>query len=241
MNVSSLNRVADPITALRGYNSNATNNKKFSASSSYYSERSVSVSYQKKNGDRFDFSVNEKLLKSEQIDILEKGKGDVSDSDKVFKVAKDEFLEMRKALVKKIMDSINGKKSEEESIKKDESVKVTKEDGVKDPLANLPEYWNAENTSQRIVDFATSFFSLSDSSAEDYYKMMKTAITDGYNSARKDLGELPDAVGKLSQDTYDLAIKKLDDWAKENGVDVDSISSESSNSASVEDLTASYA
>jgi len=83
--------------------------------------------------------------------------------------------------------------------------------------ADVPEYWNAENTSQRIVDFAMSFRSLApDVSDEEYIADIRTAIQEGFRLAKQDLGNLPGPVGKLFNDTYRAAMEKLDKILKES-------------------------
>ncbi|MFH0921309.1 MAG: DUF5610 domain-containing protein [Fibrobacterota bacterium] len=76
--------------------------------------------------------------------------------------------------------------------------------------ASIPEYWNADNTSQRIVDFATSFLSSFTGENSDFFKRIKDAIEEGFKQAKDMLGELPGAVGKLVNKTYELTMDKLD-------------------------------
>jgi hypothetical protein len=85
-------------------------------------------------------------------------------------------------------------------------------DGKNVKAAAVPEYWNAENTSQRIVDFAMSFRKLApELSDEEYIKQMRGAVELGYKLAKKDLGGLPGPSAKLFNDTYSLTMKKFDD------------------------------
>jgi hypothetical protein len=71
------------------------------------------------------------------------------------------------------------------------------------------EYWNAENTSQRIVDFALAFAPAHGDDPE-FMKKIKAAIKKGFNEAIGALGKLPDATKSLTDDTYNLIMKKLD-------------------------------
>lgn len=91
--------------------------------------------------------------------------------------------------------------------------------------AEVPEEWNADNTSQRIVDFALSFRGqVRGMTDEEYVEKIRSAIQDGFRSAKGDLKELPGPSAKLFNDTYEAAMKKLDDklaeWKKasEEGV-----------------------
>jgi hypothetical protein len=78
--------------------------------------------------------------------------------------------------------------------------------------ADVPEYWNAENTSQRIVDFAMSFRSLApELSDEEYINKIRGAVELGYKLAKKDMGAVPGPSAQLYNDTYSLTMKKFDD------------------------------
>jgi len=77
--------------------------------------------------------------------------------------------------------------------------------------AAVPDEYSAENTSQRIVDFAMSFRSqASNVSDEDFIKQIRDAIDQGFHMAKDDLGNLPGPVAKLFNDTYEATMKKLD-------------------------------
>ena len=83
---------------------------------------------------------------------------------------------------------------------------------AEEEAAPVPEYWNAENTSQRMVDYAMSFRSLApELSDEEYIGRMRSAVEDGFKQAKEILGNLPGAVGKLFNDTYTSAMQKFDD------------------------------
>lgn len=82
--------------------------------------------------------------------------------------------------------------------------------------AEVPEYWNADNTSQRIVDFAMSFRGLApELSDEEYIEQMRKAVELGYKLAKKDIGDLPGPSAKLFNDTYSLTMKKFDDLVEQ--------------------------
>ncbi|HON12136.1 MAG TPA: DUF5610 domain-containing protein, partial [Chitinispirillaceae bacterium] len=82
----------------------------------------------------------------------------------------------------------------------------------------VPEYWNAENTSQRIVDFATSFFDSFKGAGIDFLNTIKAAIEKGFSEARGMLGAVPKSVSDLTDRTYELVMEKLDKWAVEKGI-----------------------
>ncbi len=65
---------------------------------------------------------------------------------------------------------------------------------------------NAENTAERIFSFAKA---ISGGDVEKY-DLLKESIVAGFDAAKEILGgELPE----ISQQTYDLVMEKLDDWA----------------------------
>lgn len=81
--------------------------------------------------------------------------------------------------------------------------------------AGVPEYWNAENTSDRIVAFATSFAALHGQDAEKFAQTLTKAVTAGFDQAAEITGALPGAAGKLLQETRDLVFGKLSKWLEE--------------------------
>jgi hypothetical protein len=82
--------------------------------------------------------------------------------------------------------------------------------------ANVPEYWNAENTSQRIVDFAMSFREMApELSDEENIDQVRKSVQLGYKLAKKDVGSLPGPSAQLFNDTYNLTMKKFDDLVEQ--------------------------
>jgi hypothetical protein len=69
----------------------------------------------------------------------------------------------------------------------------------------LDGYFNAENTADRIFGFAFAFFDGSKDRAE-FAEEMRGYIDQGFEEARKIVGELPD----ISNETYDLIQEKID-------------------------------
>lgn len=68
----------------------------------------------------------------------------------------------------------------------------------------LDGYFNAENTAERIFSFAFSFFDGSKDRTE-FAEEMRGYIEQGFEEARKIVGELPD----ISNETYDLIQEKI--------------------------------
>lgn len=72
-------------------------------------------------------------------------------------------------------------------------------------------YWGVKQTSDRLVDFAKALTGGDASKIEN----MRDAIKKGFKAAEKLWGgELPE----ISQKTYDATMEKLDQWAKESGI-----------------------
>jgi anti-sigma28 factor (negative regulator of flagellin synthesis) len=125
--------------------------------------------------------------------------------------------EIRNTLMKSIMESkdallksgVEFAKYNEDSLLYDLS-SLNSGKGVE--AAKVPEYWNADNTSQRIVDFAMSFRSLApELSDEEYINKIRDAVEKGYGQAKKSLGDLPGPSAKLFNDTYTTTMKKFDE------------------------------
>ena len=75
--------------------------------------------------------------------------------------------------------------------------------------AQVDDYWNAENTSQRIVDFAMSF--AGEDADEEFIEEVRAAVMEGFAQAKEVLGNIPDESAKLFNDTYDAAMLKFDE------------------------------
>ena len=82
-------------------------------------------------------------------------------------------------------------------------------------LTGVPEYWNAENTSNRIVAFATSFASIFAGESKEFSEKIVHAVADGFDQAGAITGELPGAAGRLNRDTRDLVFQKLGKWLED--------------------------
>jgi hypothetical protein len=74
----------------------------------------------------------------------------------------------------------------------------------------LPDYWNAENTSDRIANFALQFAQGRGADAEEFMTKIKDAIDLGFSQALGMTGPLPGNAGKVTDDTHRLTFEKLD-------------------------------
>ncbi|KMQ49566.1 hypothetical protein CHISP_3524 [Chitinispirillum alkaliphilum] len=160
------------------------------------------------DGDQFSLSVDSVKYKSysKKVSLGESG----VDLKEFVKHVKNEMLELKREL----LQSIFGKqdRARGESSRNVETIISTEE-----LEALIPEYWNAENTSQRIVDFALSFVELYQEDTTEYIEKVKSAIELGFKDAKEMLGNLPESVSDLMNSTYDLVMSKLDAWASEKG------------------------
>ena len=130
---------------------------------------------------------------------------------KIIDYIKESYDQMRKELLKGFLKSVGVDVLEDEKVEKAEA---------SDALEKLPEFWNAENTSQRIVDFAVSFLGIFKGSGDEFLSTIKAAIEEGFKQARDLLGDLPDQISNLVDDTYNLTMEKIDKWAEEQGISV---------------------
>ncbi len=186
-----------------------------SFAATYYSSDTLSVEYTNKDGDTVSLSMEHVEYQKAMLSFS--GDTDSAEWKQIVDKVKEEFLHFQEQIIQKFIASINGEENVEPG---GETTAASGE------IEGLPEYWNAENTSQRIVDFATSFYGVAESGGKEYYEMMRNAIEEGFNQAMGILGELPDAVGNLANNTFDLAMEKLDAWAAEQGIDIGDVVAE---------------
>ncbi len=88
-------------------------------------------------------------------------------------------------------------------------------DAADDCEAGIPEYWNAENTSDRIVHFATQMAEIAGDDSEFAQNIMQ-AVVDGFDQANAVTGPLPGAAGELNKKTHDLTMSKLSKWLEDH-------------------------
>jgi len=85
-------------------------------------------------------------------------------------------------------------------------------------LVTDSDYFSPENTSQRIVDFASGLFALyknrhpemtPEEAAESFGELARNAVDDGFREALALLGALPDSILDTVRETYNLVMQKL--------------------------------
>ncbi|MBD3346911.1 MAG: hypothetical protein GF401_17800 [Chitinivibrionales bacterium] len=173
----------------------------------YYSSKSLSMEFQSKDGDTVTLDMQHVEYQKSMITV---NGGSMSDADweRIVENLKDEFSQLQKELIDSFIGSVEG-----------ETGKVNKSEEPE--IADVPEFWNAENTSQRIVDFSLSFIEMYEGSDQEYLDLMKGAIEEGFSQAREMIGEVPGAVENLTNETYNLTMDKLAAWAEERGLEFD--------------------
>jgi hypothetical protein len=172
------------------------------------STQSMNIQFTSKDGDTVSFSLESMQYQKSMLQI--NASGSSGDTDKIMDFIKQQFKSMKAELVKSFIESQGGKVDDTGSTAPAQTGKTAD--------AAVPAYWNAENTSQRIVDFATQFLNAFNGSSEDFLDKIKGAIEDGFKQAEGELGKLPDQVSSLVNDTHDLVMQKLDKWAEANGI-----------------------
>lgn len=170
-----------------------------------YSRDSLSIEYTSKDGDSVSLSLEQ--VNYQKTMIQSNGQA-ISDEDmkKIVEEITKAFVEMKSNAMKKLMDGLDGK------IDASNQVDATAETAA--PALQIPEYWNAENTSQRIVDFATSFYETAKANGfgEQFLSMIKDAVDQGFSQAKDLMKTLPDTTAQLVNDTHSLIMAKLDAW-----------------------------
>lgn len=125
------------------------------------------------------------------------------------------YLEIIKNRVKFLLEAIASANSDGNSNSGSEN--VTSAADASSGVSSLTDsgYWSPEQTAQRIVGFALSFYDGGD--REEYAAMVKDAVMKGFQEAQNAMGgSLPD----ISNKTISLAIDAIDQFASGSGVDV---------------------
>ena len=167
-----------------------------------YSVSALTLNYTNADGDSVSLAASS--IDYQKAILAANGDDSPESWKKIIDDIKDEYLRMKGAIVEKMF---GGDEDEAEEAADPRAFDETK------GIPGLPDYWNAENTSQRIVDFALSFAGLFKGGDDEFVSMVKGAIDQGFSQAKDILGELPGAVGKLVDKTYALVMDKIDKWA----------------------------
>ena len=194
----------------------------------YLKADSSSLDFTSQDGDRVTFSSQSLQYQKTVLQI--EADGSPEDMNKIVDYIKKQYASMKDELTKSLLKGVNGNVDDTQ----DASATPPTQDAV-------PEYWNADNTSQRIVDFATSLLDSFKGKGEDFLAMIKDAIDKGFKEAKDAFGKLPDSVAKLVGDTHDLVMQKLDKWAQDKGFAASSADEGTAESAPAADETVKLA
>jgi hypothetical protein len=174
------------------------------ASAEYYRAQTMTLEYTNKDGDSVSLSIENVEYQKAQMQVS----GEGPQMREMIQSFRDQFLQMQQEIIDRFIEGHGGRVEKGDTAEKAQPLQV-------------PEYWNAENTSNRIVEFATSFFDAFEGVGEEYLATIKDAIEQGFEQARDILGEVPSEVAQLTSDTYDLVMEKLDAWAAQQGIGVE--------------------
>jgi hypothetical protein len=181
---------------------------------SNYSSQQLLINVSNTDGDTLSLSAQAADL---QKTLMSAG-GDTSDDawKKIIADIKDVYAKMNADIVNQVFGSGQTQSSPGASPLSDpRSFDETK------AIPGLPDYWNADNTAQRIADFATSFLGAFKGSGDQFVSMIKDAIDKGFSEAKDIFGKAPDAIDQLTAKTHALVMDKIDQWAKEQGIVTD--------------------
>ena len=179
-----------------------------------YSSQGLSINYSSGDGDTLSLSAGAVSLQS----AVSAANNDPTDDSlkKIIADIKDEYEKMKSSIVNTLFGQ-NQKGTDQTAA----DVKDPRSFDETTAIPGLPDYWNADNTSQRIVDFATSFLSAFKGSGSQFVDTIKNAIDQGFSDAEGVLGNTPDAIDQLTAKTHALVMDKIDQWAKDQGIVTD--------------------
>jgi len=161
---------------------------------------SMDISMKNKKGDSVELSID--AVRMQTLHLQSNSENAQVSAKELMSALQDSVEEMHQRVVEKILEEFLGDKVES----KPEKLQI-------DP------YWNAENTSQRIVDFATQFAAQFGADSQ-FFQTIKGAVEEGFTQAKEMLGNLGGEVGELVEQTYTLTMEKLDQWAQQQGIEV---------------------
>jgi hypothetical protein len=179
-------------------------NTQLSILSEKYSVNKLTLNYMNDDGDSVWLSASS--LDYQKAILAANDDTSPESWQKIIDSIKDEYVRMKGLIVEKMF---GGDNEEAQAVEDPRAFDESK------GIPGLPEYWNAENTSQRIVDFALSFAGMFKGTDDEFVSMIKDAIEKGFSQAKDILGDLPDPVGKLVEKTHALVMDKIDKWASD--------------------------
>ena len=182
-----------------------------SLSAFHYSHDKVTLSYTNENGERIDFSYEHEDYA--QIDINQYSVQDKEKWKKIVESIKDEFEKFKLEAIHDLLSGNADNDKKVEPISLEELNKKTDE-----LIEKMPEEWRPDAVSDRIFAFVTSYFGSTESQGEDFYKLAKNSIIEGFKQAGQEMGKVTDEVNNVVKRTFDQLMEKLDKWAEEQGI-----------------------
>ena len=209
MNIHSLNNQASTVPSRTPTTDNYTRADQANPSKSHTNKNI--------DGDEYLGPKEDKLMTDygEKVGPQKHSHNDMKETDEAennpvntFKDQLDEFqAQIRRKLLDTILDSVDpATKAILQGEFANDHVLYQVDEGVE--AAEVPENWNAENTSQRIVDFAMSF--AGEDADPEFLNEIRNAVMEGFAQAKEVLGNIPGESGKLFNETYESAMSKFD-------------------------------
>jgi len=130
-------------------------------------------------------------------------KQDFTDHNETFKKMVRVMIEQQGHSVSKIMKALSEGKDVDITVTVDSDTQKAAQDAISEDG-----YWGANQTSERILDFAKTLSGGDKTKIEN----LRNAFLDGFKQAKKAFGE---ALPEISQQTYDKVKAGFDAWEKE--------------------------
>ena len=181
--------------------------------SAHYSSDSLLIQYVNNDGD--SVSISSQSVDYQKTIAAANKSSSPDDWKKIIDSIKDEYQKMKGSLVATLVGNHQAQQADGAD---DSAVSDPRAFDEADAIPGLPDYWSADKTAQRIVDFATSFLSAFKGSGDEFLSTMKDAIEKGFSQAKDISGDLPSPIGKLVEKTHALVNDKIDAWAKQQGI-----------------------
>ena len=188
-------------------------------SSTHFSSDSVTLSYKDLSGKEVSIEVEHT-----QLTMVSGEKYSDGDKAKWTEMVKSIREEFEKFQAKSIRDIISGAGTGDvkmSDMAKEPEKTLSAEEinlNTEELIEQMPEEWRPEAVSDRILGFTTAFFGKTESGGEDFYKLAKSAIEEGFKLAGDDLGQLPGDIDNVIAKTREMVMAKLDRWAEEQGI-----------------------
>jgi hypothetical protein len=190
---------------------NLTGRLKFRSTHDEYqhSQNEINIKYQNQDGDSFELSMQAQSLNKINEDECN-GRLVKNPFQSVSEIIK-QFIQNQ---IQKMAESSTENKAKrvEKSGKKLPEVSETKDNaGSK---SEIPEFWNARNTAERISKFAVTFHGKSGREPGDFANEAVAAVKKGFEGAGDTLNGLEQGVSSLNSEIQGTVIENIETWAR---------------------------